>query len=168
MNPWIKMLLIAAVLAGAGSVGGYLAHLHDSAILAGVQRDDAVKLKGVSDTATAAAQKYLAQETKWQQQISAADQAAEKANENAQAQEVALRTRLATGSQRVWVRAQCTAGGGNVPNGAGAADVGNAPGYAELDPATASDLAGIAADGDDAIRELTALQAYVRIITAPQ
>jgi len=108
MNPWIKMLLIAAVLAGAGSVGGYLAHLHDSAILAGVQRDDAVKLKGVSDTATAAAQKYLAQETKWQQQISAADQAAEKANENAQAQEVALRTRLATGSQRVWVRAQCS------------------------------------------------------------
>jgi len=165
---WIKLAVIAGALAAAGAGGGFLAHLRDTAVLEGVQRDDVAKLKRVSDTATAAAKKYLAQEVDWNQQIAALDVSAEKDKEDAQAKENALRARLATGAQRVWVRAKCTAGGGNVPNGTGAAGVDNGATYAELDPAVASNLAGIAADGDDAIRELTALQAYVRIITAPQ
>ncbi len=64
---------------------------------------------------------------------------------------------LAIGAIRVRIAARCDAASG-VSALASAASVDDGAATAELDPATASDLEGIANDGDAAIRQLTALQ----------
>lgn len=69
-----------------------------------------------------------------------------------------LRAAVAAGKRRLSVLAtSCTATGS-----ATAAGVGHAEARAELDPAAAERIVRIANDGDDAIRQLNALQDYVR------
>lgn len=69
-----------------------------------------------------------------------------------------LRSAVAAGKRRLSVLAtSCTATGS-----ATAAGVGHAEARAELDPAAAERIVRIANDGDDAIRQLNALQDYVR------
>ena len=68
-----------------------------------------------------------------------------------------LRADVATGQRRLSVlAASCTPGGS-----ATAAGLGHAEARAELDPAAAERIVRIANDGDDAIRQLTALQDWV-------
>lgn len=68
-----------------------------------------------------------------------------------------LRGAVATGKRRLSVLAASCSPAGS----AAAASVGHAEARAELDPAAAERIVRIANDGDDAIRQLTALQYWV-------
>lgn len=77
---------------------------------------------------------------------------------NARIENDKLRRDLAAGTKRVRVAVrQCE------PSGTSGVD--NAAATAELDGKAAADLAGIAADGDEAIRQLTALQQWAKTVT---
>lgn len=77
---------------------------------------------------------------------------------NAKSENDRLRRDLAAGTKRVRVSVrQCEP--------AGSSGVDNAAATAELDGKAAADLAGIAADGDEAIRQLTALQQWAKTVT---
>lgn len=76
---------------------------------------------------------------------------------NAKSENDKLRRDLASGTKRVRVAvSQCES--------AGSSSVDNAAATAELDEKTAADLAGISADGDEAIRQLTALQEWAKTV----
>lgn len=76
--------------------------------------------------------------------------------ESANQTNASLRAAVAAGNKRLSVLAtSCSAGSG------AAAGVGHAEARAELDPAAAERIVAIANDGDDAIRQLTALQDWV-------
>lgn len=68
-----------------------------------------------------------------------------------------LRAAVAAGEHRLSVLAKCPAGGS-----AGASSLDHDQARAELDPAAAERIVRITNDGDDAIRQLSALQDYVR------
>jgi prophage endopeptidase len=84
--------------------------------------------------------------------------------EQAQADETnkPMLTAVATGAQRVYVKASCPA----APVRAAPAAPGkpDEEGRAELDPATAERILHAGVDGDDAIRQLNALQEYVSTV----
>lgn len=77
--------------------------------------------------------------------------------ERANQTNASLRADVAAGKRRLSVLATSCAAGS-----ATAAGVGHAEARAELDPAAAERIVAIANDGDDAIRQLNALQDYVR------
>ncbi|HDS0925528.1 TPA: lysis protein [Pseudomonas putida] len=78
--------------------------------------------------------------------------------ERANQTNASLRADVAAGQRRLSVLAtNCSPTGS-----ATAAGLGHAEARAELDPAAAERIVRIANDGDDAIRQLTALQDYVR------
>jgi prophage endopeptidase len=71
-------------------------------------------------------------------------------------------TAVATGAQRVYVKASCPAAPVRAtPAAPGKPDE---EGRAELDPATAERILHAGVDGDDAIRQLSALQHYVSTV----
>jgi prophage endopeptidase len=71
-------------------------------------------------------------------------------------------TAVATGAQRVYVKASCPAALVRAaPSASGKPDE---EGRAELDPASAERILHTGVDGDDAIRQLTALQEYVSTV----
>lgn len=77
--------------------------------------------------------------------------------ERANQTNASLRADVAAGQRRLSVLAtSCTAAGSAI-----AAGLGHAEARAELDPAAAERIVRIANDGDDAIRQLTALQDWV-------
>ena len=84
----------------------------------------------------------------------------------ADAQNKPMLTAVATGAQRVYIKASCPAASLR----ATASSVGrpDEEGRAELDPATAERILHAGVDGDDAIRQLTALQTYVRTVCLGQ
>ncbi|WP_349970903.1 lysis system i-spanin subunit Rz [Pseudomonas caspiana] len=71
---------------------------------------------------------------------------------------------VATGAQRVYVKASCPAVRA-APSPTGQPDE---EGRAELDPAVAERILHTGTDGDDAIRQLSALQQYVRTVCLGQ
>ena len=71
---------------------------------------------------------------------------------------------VATGAQRVYVKASCPAVR-TTPSTTGQPDE---EGRAELDPAVAERILHTGTDGDDAIRQLSALQQYVRTVCLGQ
>ncbi|MDH0042444.1 lysis system i-spanin subunit Rz [Pseudomonas juntendi] len=78
--------------------------------------------------------------------------------ERANQTNASLRADVATGNRRLSVLTAGLLAAGSAP----AAGLGNAKTRAELDAAAAERIVAIANDGDDAIRQLTALQDYVR------
>lgn len=86
---------------------------------------------------------------------------------NAQTLRSAIFADIDAGARRLSVpieNADCP----GVPEAASATRVDNDRARAELDPAAAGRLVRIAGDGDDAIRQLTALQEYVNTICRPE
>ena len=73
---------------------------------------------------------------------------------------------LATGAVRVHVAARCDAAS-RLPAPASAPGVGDDATTAELDPTVASELEGIANDGDSAIRQLSACQQLISLFENP-
>jgi len=84
----------------------------------------------------------------------------------ADAQNKPMLTAVATGAQRVYVKASCPATSVRAaPRPTGKSDE---EGRAELDPAVAERILHTGVDGDDAIRQLSNLQDYVRTICLRQ
>lgn len=81
-----------------------------------------------------------------------------KAFSDAQATNSQLRADVAAGSKRLSVLAKCPVVRAATPG----TSLDDAKARAELDPAAAERIVRIANDGDDAIRQLNALQDYVR------
>ncbi|MDM3889662.1 lysis system i-spanin subunit Rz [Pseudomonas juntendi] len=78
--------------------------------------------------------------------------------ERANQTNASLRADVAAGQRRLsFLATSCTAAGSTTTAG-----LGHAEARAELDPAAAERIVRIANDGDDAIRQLNALQDYVR------
>lgn len=76
---------------------------------------------------------------------------------DAQAENERLRADIRDGERRLSVRATCPA----VPTDPEPAGVDDGASRADIDPAAAERIVRIVNDGDDAIRQLTALQEYV-------
>ena len=70
-----------------------------------------------------------------------------------------LRVAIANGSKRMSVPVHCP----TAPSASTGMDYGET--RAELDPATAQDIVSIAADGDEAIRQLSAAQEVIKALT---
>jgi len=81
----------------------------------------------------------------------------------ADAQTKPMLTAVATGAQRVYIKASCP-----VRTTASPASKPDADSRAELDPATAERILHTGVDGDNAIRQLTALQRYVKTVCLGQ
>lgn len=82
----------------------------------------------------------------------------------ADAQTKPMLTAVATGAQRVFVKASCPA----VRTTTSPASKPDADSRAELDPATAERILHTGVDGDNAIRQLIALQRYVKTVCLGQ
>ncbi|UXZ44508.1 lysis protein [Pseudomonas soli] len=135
---------IAALL--VASLGAFWALDHTKAAL----RDKTLRIEKLeaSERSRKTTIKLLAQlDTQHTQEITRAR------NENQ-----ALLDRIGTGGKRLSVIAKCPV----VRASSTAASVDDAEARAELDPAHARRIVAIPADGDDAIRQLTALQDWVR------
>ncbi|WP_315809465.1 lysis system i-spanin subunit Rz [Pseudomonas sp. C9-3] len=83
---------------------------------------------------------------------------------DAQHQNAQLRADLLTAQRRLSVKVSGCSAAAQVPGTAGTGSVGDAEGRADLDPRSAERIVAIANRGDDAIRQLTACQAYVKRI----
>ncbi|OBY91191.1 hypothetical protein A6723_024350 [Pseudomonas sp. AU11447] len=83
---------------------------------------------------------------------------------DAQHQNSQLRADLLTAQRRLSVKVSGCSAAAQVPGTASAGSVGDAEGRADLDPGDSAALLGIVNRGDDAIRQLTACQAYVKRI----
>jgi prophage endopeptidase len=83
---------------------------------------------------------------------------------DAQHQNVQLRADLLTAQRRLSVRVSGCSAAAQVPTSAGTGGVDHAAGRADLDPGDSAAILGVANRGDDAIRQLTACQGYVRKI----
>jgi hypothetical protein len=164
-------LLLGALVVGAAG-GGYgawwLQANRYEAQIADLKATQANELKAISDTATAAATAAQQKTVDLQNQVAALDAARTQENTNAQAENAKLRAAVAAGTRKLSVAGHCPApaGGSGLPAGAAAAGVGDgaAAQRVDLDPATAGRLLAIAAAGDKAIRQLSACQAYVKVI----
>jgi prophage endopeptidase len=172
LNPWaiIGAIVAAAACFAAGCwVGVDVEHARRVAEVNELKAAHALEAKRLSDAATEASEKARKAESDMREKVAQIDQLQTDLN-HANSENADLRGRLSSGTQRVYVRAKCAApAGGSVPGSAAPAGVDNEAGRAELDPAVAGELAGIAGDGDDAIRRLTALQSYVRdVCLAPR
>lgn len=81
---------------------------------------------------------------------------------DAQHQNAQLRADLLTAQRRLSVKVSGCSAATEVPAAASAGSVDHAAGRADLDPGDSAAILGVANRGDDAIRQLTACQAYVK------
>ncbi|MBU9386660.1 lysis system i-spanin subunit Rz [Burkholderia multivorans] len=155
----IAALVAMALLFGAGWMArGWIA----ARDISRVEQKHALDLKALSDKAAEVSEASRKLEAGMRDTVAKIDQL-QSDLDHANSENADLRSRLSSGTQRVYVRAKCPAAvGGGLPGSAAPASMDDEARRAELDPAFAGELAGIAGDGDDAIRRLTALQKYVR------
>lgn len=81
---------------------------------------------------------------------------------DAQHQNAQLRADLLTAQRRLSVKVSGCSATADMSTSAGTGGVDHAAGRADLDPGDSAAILGVANRGDDAIRQLTACQAYVR------
>ena len=132
--------------------------------LLGLRAEHAAQLQQIAEASAAA----MAEQQQARQALEARLQTidANKHRELTDAQENSARlaAELRSATRRLSVRAACPAGG-EVPEAAGAADLGNGADRAELHPETAADLVGIAGDADQCAVKLAALQGWAREVS---
>jgi len=103
-----------------------------------------------------------AKEQAWQEKVNEMDALRTEENRNAQKIEAQLRADVADGKRRLSIRIKqpvCTAKDAKAPG------LDNGTTRADIDEQDAQDLIGIVIEGDQAIRQLNALQDYVEAIT---
>ncbi|CAH0532157.1 hypothetical protein UAM5_00040 [Ralstonia phage UAM5] len=159
--------LVAAILAGAGAWA--IQGNRYNAELAELKRAHAEKIGEIAEKGAEQASEAL----KWKDRAEKANaeiDARQQENDRVKAENARLADELRTGARRVFIRAKCPAPGGSaVPGAPAAAGVDNEGARAELEPETARAMVGVTDDGDDAIRQLTGLQEYVRrVCLAPR
>lgn len=81
---------------------------------------------------------------------------------DAQHQNAQLRADLLTAQRRLSVKVSGCSSTAEVPTSASTGSLDHAAGRADLDPGDSAAILGVANRGDDAIRQLTACQAYVK------
>ncbi|QMV32767.1 hypothetical protein 2A_00015 [Ralstonia phage Darius] len=160
--------LVAAILAGWGA-WAIQANRYDVQI-AELKREHAEQLGEIAKEGAEQARAALDWKDRAEKATAEID-ARQQENDRVKAENARLADELRTGARRVFVAAKCPAAAGSskVPGAAPAARVDDEGARAELDPAVAERMVGITDDGDDAIRELTALQSYVsNVCLAPR
>ncbi|HJV52806.1 MAG TPA: lysis system i-spanin subunit Rz [Noviherbaspirillum sp.] len=160
-------LAALALLFGAFASGVRIEAWRKDAVIADLNDKHMAELQAISDEVARAEEANRRQEETWRAKLAGIDQKHFEEMQNANELLQQYRTSLRAGDKRVFVRAKCAAGGSVVPGAAAAPGVDHAEARAELSPEVAEQLGGIAGDGDSAIRQLTALQDYVRAILAP-
>lgn len=158
--PWksIGLIVLASLLIAAGwLVNGWRWHGKYEAQKA---------VYAAKDAATASAAARLQADTRQKEAQAASRVAALDANyqkeiTHAQAENDRLRAAVRAGDVRLRIAIR-SAGAASLPENASATGRADAGTTAELDPAAADFLVGLVGEGDSAIRQLTALQGYVR------
>lgn len=161
--------MVAAVAAGAFASWAVQDWRYGEQV-ADLKREHAEQLGEIAAKGAEQAREALDWKDRAEKAIAAID-AQQQENDRVKAENARLADELRTGARRVFVAAKCPAAAGSstVPGAAGAARVDDEVARAELDPSFAGNVVGITDDGDDAIRELTALQDYVRrVCLAPR
>lgn len=163
---WMAYLVVGALAAaGAAFATHELDANHYDAIIAQDNEQSALDRKAVSDAATTAAEKNMAD---LQAQIATlqADSAARyKDLQDASSQNDQLRSAVSAGTQRLSIATVANPGGSCGLSKAGATGgVVHGPDRSVIDPAAAGRIVAIANDGDTAIRKLAACQSYVRTV----
>ncbi len=165
---WLGPYLVAALIGAA--VGGEVTATMGARRLAEEQtahaRDDerhAEEMKAATNTALAAERKMVADRNVALQRIDLLNAQLTEESEKHEDENRRLRDALASGTERVRVAVtHCSAGRHSMPGSAGTArmDDGGAP-VADLAPAVAQRVFGVAGDDQHEIDKLMALQGYV-------
>lgn len=161
-NPWARRSVIALAAVAAVWVG------HRRGIAKGFDQGAASMLTVMEAREREAAAAVAAVETKYREREKAHDQVVvqlrveyAEATARADASDARISRDLANGSQRVRIQVASCSSPTPAPPGASAARTDD-PATAELPGPIAAALWAIAVDGDQAIRQLTALQSWSR------
>lgn len=168
MLRWMGPYMVAALI-GVAIGGGLMATIGARRLAveqAAHARDNeryAEESKAVSDTALSAEQKAVAERDLAAHRIDVLNTQLTEESERHENENRRLRTALASGTERVRVAVtHCSAGRDDAPGPAGPARVDDgAAAVAELAPAVAQRVFGVAGDDQHEIDKLTALQGYV-------
>ena len=160
------LALAAALLIGIGAAGGWI--FNGWRLGQKIEQQQAAFQADLSTINLAAAKAQ--QEANEQLQASAKaiqQDAATRYQEytDAQHQNAQLRADLLTAQRRLSVKVSGCSTAAQVSTTSGARGVDYAAGRADLDPGDSAALLGIVNRGDDAIRQLTACQAYIRVVS---
>jgi len=163
---WIATAITAAAIFGVGFATGFglrgeIANAAESKL----QAEHSQAMQAVSDAAALAAQQALARQTELSSQIAAIDAAHAEEIERAKIENDRLRGDVLSGARRLSVVAKCPDGARGVPANSSGSGVDHADTRAELDPKAADRIIRIANDGDTAIMQLTACQAFIKAVT---
>ena len=166
---WIATAVVAVAIFWCGCAVGFglrgnIANAAESRL----REEHALAMKAVSDAAAQAATDALAIQQHLTKKIAALDAAHTEEIERAKVENDRLRDDIRAGARRLSVVAKCPAGGSGLPSRSGGSGVDHAATRAELDPAAADRIVRIANDGDAAIRQLAACQAFIMEVTNGQ
>lgn len=160
---WGRVVAVLLICAGLFGLGWVARGIPARADVLELKAQWASDLKLANDVSAKLANEALWRQSELEEATARVD-ALQKGMDDEKATTDDLRRQLAAGHRRVLVRATCPA----APDGAGPASaaatagVDHEAGRAQLDDAVAERLFGITSDGDAAIRQLGALQQYVR------
>lgn len=170
---WVALLVLAALLliagAGAGSVVGYRVASAQAEIAAlKVAGERAAERLALAQERLTHAQQLAAEVTRvnaieqqWKDDLGDVAEIHKKEMDDAQKKITSLRADVLTGAVRLSIAVKRPAAGNCAASEGAAAAGGDQETRAELVPQVAYDLIGIAADGDDAVRDLNAcISAY--------
>jgi prophage endopeptidase len=162
---WIAIVVTAAAIFGTGCAAGFgLRGVIANAAESKLREQHSLELKAISDTAAKAAADALATQKNLENRVASLDAAHTEERERAQAEIDRLSADIRAGSRRLSVVAKCPAGSRGLPGNSGSSGMDHGAERAELDPAAADRIVRIATDGDAAIRQLTACQAFIKAI----
>lgn len=158
----LKQAALAAALAAAAGGGYWAGGLSAKAALADAKAEHSKAIAAISAKAAAAAEAALKEQTAQAKEIERL-QANYLEKENHARREIAdLNTAITNGALRLQIATRTTCNTDGLPAADSAAGGANATARADIDPAAAKRIISITADGDEAIRQLGQLQAYVR------
>ena len=150
----IKAILGLLIVLLIGLCGARVQAWRDNQAMETLKAQYASEKQAIADATTKQMQQAAAREHTLHGQLAVNDANHYRELHNAQIQLDALRARLNRGTQRMFVRVQAPADCGHVSDHSAGTGMGDGETYAQLDPTTASSLAGLAAEGDAAIIQL--------------
>jgi len=146
---WVVLVLLASVAYLASRLDTVKGARNDLVVERDAEREKVEQLTAANESRKKTQKLLLDLDTQHAQEQAKAD-----------AQTKPMLTAVATGAQRVYVKASCPTADLRATTSSPRQP--DEEGRAELDPATAERIFHAGVDGDDAIRQLTALQTYVR------
>lgn len=166
-----SLLFVAAGALALGLAGGVqLQSWRLGVQLADLRTESAAALRRQAEANATAMAEQQAARLALEGKLQVADKKHQKEMSDAHAENDRLRAAVRAGTVRLSVRTtgQSCATAGDVPAAAGARGVDDAVGRAEIYPADADALVGIAGDADACAVTLSGLQDWARAVTAPR